>query len=185
MNGAAVFEYASAMQPIFYTGLGVGFDFAIPKEKAAIGGMLSLKYCFGGPTHVHAGPLFIFGDYENSTTFMLGTALDLRFQTASTKYMAVNKKLAANYKEQWMGDKCGAGATLRLGATTIVKRLYFFTDLTLGGYKAKYQSLVPEQVLDPNGQPMLDANGDVMLRYPTTSPTHLYFNVSLNVGYRF
>lgn len=185
VNGAAVFEYASAMQPIFYTGLGVGFDFAVPKEKAAVGGTVSLKYCFGGPTHVHAGPLFIFGDYENSTTFMLGTALDLRFQTATPKYMGVNKKLAANYKEQWLGDKCGAGATLRLGATTIVKKLYFFTDLTLGGYKAKYQSLVAEQVLDPNGQPMLDADGNVVMRYPTTSPTHLYFNVSFNVGYRF
>jgi hypothetical protein len=66
-----------------------------------------------------------------------------------------------------MGDKCGAGATLRLGATTIVKNLYFFTDLTLGGYKAKYW--------DRNTQPIIEI---------TPSP-YLYFNVSLNVGYRF
>lgn len=185
VNGAVDFEYASAMKPIFYTGVGVGFDFAIPKEKVAAGGMLSLKYCFGGPTHLTAGPLFIFGDYENNTTFMLGAGLDLRFQTASPKYMKVNEKLAANYKQEWTGDKCGAGATLRLGATTLVKRLYFFTDLTLGGYKAKYQSLVASPVLDRNGQPMLDADGNVMMIKPTTSPTHLYFNVSFNVGYRF
>ena len=165
------------MQPIFYVGVGAGLDFAVPKEKAAIGGMLSLKYCFGGPTHVHAGPLFIFGDYENNTTFMLGTALDLRFQTASPKYMKVNEHLAANYQEQWLGDKCGAGATLRLGATTIVKKLYFFTDLTLGGYKAKYQSL--------KGISVTGADGNEIITYPTTSPTHLYFNVSFNVGYRF
>ena len=116
---------------------------------------------------------------------MLGAGLDLRFQTASVKYMKVNENLAANYQQQWIGDKCGAGATLRLGATTLVKRLYFFTDLTLGGYKAKYQSLVATPVLDRDGQPMLDADGNVVTRFPTTSPTHLYFNVSFNVGYRF
>lgn len=185
VNGAVVFEYASAMKPIFYTGLGAGFDFAIPKGKNAIGGMLSLKYCFGGPTHVMAGPLFLFGDYENDATFMLGTGLDLRFQTASPNYMRVNKVLARDYRQQWLGDRCGAGATLRLGATTLVKNLYFFTDLTLGGYKAMYRSLEPTLVVDAQGVPVLDADGNPTLFYNETRPTHLYFNVSLNVGYRF
>ena len=185
VNGAVLFEYASAMKPIFYTGLGAGFDFAIPKGKNAVGGMISLKYCFGGPTHVMAGPLFLFGDYENDATFMLGAGLDIRFQTASPNYMRVNKVLAQNYQQKWMGDKCGAGATLRLGATTLVKNLYFFTDLTLGGYKAKYQSLVPTPMLDENQVQMNDAQGNPMFYYSETRPTHLYFNVSFNVGYRF
>lgn len=167
VNGAVDFEYASAMQPIFYTGLGLGFDFAVPRGNKAYGGMISLKYCFGGPTHVNAGPLLLFGDYENNTTFMLGLGLDLRFQTASIEYMKINEKLEQKFNKSWMGDKCGAGATLRLGATTIVKNLYFFTDLTLGGYKAKYW--------DRNTQPIIEI---------TPSP-YLYFNVSLNVGYRF
>ena len=185
VNGAVLFEYASAMKPIFYTGLGAGFDFAVPKGKNAIGGMISLKYCFGGPTHVMAGPLFLFGDYENDPTFMLGTGLDIRFQTASPNYMRVNKVLAENYQQRWLGDKCGAGATLRLGATTLVKNLYFFTDLTLGGYKAHYQSLNPTIVVDDQGIPVLDAEGNPTIFYKETRPTHLYFNVSFNVGYRF
>ena len=186
VNGAVDFEYASAMKSIFYVGLGAGFDFAVPKGKNAVGGMLSLKYCFGGPTHVIAGPLFLFGDYENNATFMLGTGLDLRFQTAThSPTKRVNKILAQNYQQQWLGDKCGAGATLRLGATTLVKKLYFFTDLTLGGYKAQYQSLNPTMVVDEQGQPVLDADGRPTYFYKETRPTHLYFNVSFNVGYRF
>ncbi len=185
VNVALPFEYASAMKPIFYTGLGVGFDFAIPKEKAAVGGLLSFKYCFGGPTHLTAGPLFLFGDYENNTTFMLGAGLDLRFATASPNYMKVNQKLDENYKQRWDGDRCGAGATLRLGATTLVKNLYFFTDLTLGGYKGKYVSTVPTAILNPDGTPVLDANGSPRYEYKENFPTHLYFNVSFNVGYRF
>ena len=185
VNVAADFEYASAMKPIFYLGVGAGFDFAIPKDKVAAGAMTSLKYCFGGPTHLTVGPLFLFGDYENNASFMLGAGLDLRFQTASPNYMRVNKVLAENYQQHWNGDKCGAGATLRLGATTLVKKLYFFTDLTLGGYKAMYQSLVPTPVLDENQVQMVDAQGNPMFYYSETRPTHLYFNVSFNVGYRF
>ncbi len=185
VNVALPFEYASAMKPIFYTGLGAGFDFAIPKGKNAIGGMISLKYCFGGPTHVMAGPLMLFGDYENDATFMLGAGLDLRFQTASPNYMRVNKVLAQNYQQRWLGDNCGAGATLRLGATTLVKNLYFFTDLSLGGYRAKYQSLNPTMIVDDQGVPVLDDEGNPRFFYNETRPTHLYFNVSFNVGYRF
>lgn len=185
VNGAVDFEYASAMKPIFYVGVGAGFDFAIPKDKVAVGAMTSLKYCFGGPTHLTVGPLFLFGDYENNASFMLGAGLDLRFQTASPNYMRVNKVLAESYQQHWNGDKCGAGATLRLGATTLVKRLYFFTDLSLGGYKAMYQSLVPTPMLDENQVQMIDAQGNPMFYYSETRPTHLYFNVSFNVGYRF
>lgn len=184
VNGCADFEIASATSRIFYLGLGVGFDFAIPKEKAAIGGMASLKYCFGGPTNFDLGPLFVFGDYENNTSFMLGAAIDLRFATAKVGYARVNEKLERDFKCNWLNDKTGAGATLRLGVSTLVKRLYFYTDLTLGGYRAEYVSTVPEFVLDADGhQVMHDGRPEVY--YDQFTKRHLYFNFALGVGYRF
>lgn len=179
VNGCLDFEIASATTNIFYLGVGVGFDFAVPKERAAIGGMLSLKYCFAGPTNLDLGPLFIFGDYKNTTSFMLGAALDLRFPTAKITYARVNENLKKNDKKEWLGDICGAGGTLRLGVTTSMKNLYFYTDLTLGGYRANYQSIEPIfRDGFEDGRPVVDY-------YPTQTVSHLYFNFALGVGYRF
>lgn len=186
VNGGLDFEFASAMQPIFYFGLGAGFDFAIPRERFAIGGMVSLKYPFGGPFHVDLGPLMLFGDYENNPAFMLGAGLDLRFGTANVKYMRVNEHLEEKYEQRWTDDKFGLGATLRLGATTTHHNLYFFTDISLGGYRADYQGLKPSFVYDGEGNQMLDPQtGRPITQYKTSRESHLYFNISLNVGYRF
>ena len=182
VNGCLDFEYASATNSIFYVGLGAGFDFAIPKEKAAIGGMLSLKYCFAGPTNFDLGPLFIFGDYENNTAFMLGAAINLRFATASINYFNINRDLFEKYGCDWVNDKFGVGATLRLGATTLVKRLYFYTDLTLGRYKATYGRM--DMVYGPDGNLVME-NGRPLTEYKTWKEPHLFFNFALGVGYRF
>lgn len=184
VNGCADFEIASALKRIFYLGLGAGFDFAIPKDNAAIGGMISLKYCFGGPMNLDLGPLFIFGDYENNTAFMLGAAIDMRFPTAGPGYARVNEHLMDNYDCEWLGDRFAVGGTLRLGATTLVKRLYFYTDLTLGSYKAEYGRTLP--LLDEEtGHQIIDANGRPATYYSTNKEKHLFFNFALGVGYRF
>ncbi len=164
VNGAADFEVASAKKPISYVGLGVGFDFAVPYNKSSFGGMTTLKYCFGGPTHFSFGPMLLYGDYVNRHAFMLAAGLDLRFATAGVNYLSVNKKLRDWYNMQWTKDNMGAGAVLRLGVTTQLHQLYFFTDITVGGYSAMYNNI---------GEPS------------TYKLSHVYFNLSLNVGYRF
>ncbi len=182
VNGCLDFESASAMKSIFYLGLGVGFDFAVPTEKAAIGGMLSLKYCFAGPTNFDLGPLFIFGDYENKLAFMLGAGLDFRFATSSINYFRVKETIYEQSTTDWVKDRFGFGGTVRLGVTTQVKKLYFYTDLTLGRYKATYGKY--EQILDADGNPVI-TNGRPDLEYKTFDNPYLYFNFALGVGYRF
>ena len=205
VNAGLDFEIASQKATLTYVGLCTGFDFAIPtkkKENLAVGGMLSLKWPFlvRGPFHLGVGPLMLVGDYENRVAFMLGTGLDLRFHNVVER----PKKFA------WTSDnKMGAGGTLRLGFTTIKQKLYFFTDLTLGGFHAFYKEpyacpdgpLYDESGNAVFGQDLIDRWGhDETFYYeplggnrPRTvveqffrDDTHpLYFNFSFNVGYRF
>ena len=208
INAGLDFEIASQAQTLTYGGLCTGFDFAIPTKKndnIAVGGMISLKWPFlvHGPFHLGAGPLMLVGDYENRAAFMLGAGLDLRFHNTVER----PKKFT------WTSDnKMGAGGTLRLGFTTIKKRLYFFTDLTLGGFHAFYKDplAVPTNADEFPYYDAFDArmtNQDLQNRWgqgesfytgPSTDPnrteieqfyrydTHpLYFNFSINVGYRF
>lgn len=142
--------------PKFFIGPSIGLEFAFPKEKYAIGGLVSLDYCILGPTRLDLGPLFLFGDYINSNSFMLGAALDLRFPTSKRG-------------PKWDGyiyekDSFGAGAMLRLGMTH-KSRLYFYLDFAVGGRKAWYHP--------SNAQ--LNSEG----------VSQAYINFSLNVGYRF
>lgn len=205
VNAGLDFEIASQKATLTYVGLCTGFDFAIPtkkKENLAVGGMLSLKWPFlvRGPFHLGVGPLMLVGDYENRVAFMLGTGLDLRFHNVVER----PKKFA------WTSDnKMGAGGTLRLGFTTIKQKLYFFTDLTLGGFHAFYKEpyacpdgpLYDESGNAVFGQDLIDRWGhDETFYYeplggnrPRTvveqffrDDTHpLYFNFSFNIGYRF
>lgn len=191
VNGALDFETASELSSRFFLGLGVGFDFAIPKnDKTAIGGMLSFKYDFGGPTHFGFGPLFIFKDYEVDPAFMLGLGLDLRCPT--DKYGGFKKNRPEYQYTHFMHSNFGAGATLRLGFTTLFKKLYFFTDLSLGGFRNTYMSdiqtiqLTDEPVLNVDGVQMTNDLGEPLFwSHPESREKHLYFNFSLNVGYRF
>ena len=205
VNAGLDFEIASQKATLTYVGLCTGFDFAIPtkkKENIAMGGMLSLKWPFlvRGPFHLGVGPLMLVGDYENRVAFMLGAGLDLRFHNVVER----PKKFA------WTSDnKMGAGGTLRLGFTTIKQKLYFFTDLTLGGFHAFYKEpyacpdgpLYDESGNAVFGQDLIDRWGhDETFYYeplggnrPRTvveqffrDDTHpLYFNFSFNIGYRF
>ena len=207
VNAGLDFEIASQQKTLTYVGLCTGFDFAIPtknNDNIAVGGMISLKWPFlvGGPFHIGAGPMMLVGDYENRSAFMLGGAVDLRFPNT------VERPKKFTWKSE---NKMGAGGTLRLGFTTISHKLYFFTDLTLGGFHAYYKD--PLSV--PNNAdevPYYDAlgnrlsNQDLINRwgqnetfYSTPSPDDnsvieqfyryhtypLYFNFSFSVGYRF
>lgn len=171
--------------PHFYPfGLGIGFDFALPVKQAAIGGMFNLKYDFLGPTHFAFGPLFVLGDYESKYGFMLGAGMDMRFSTAKRGGMYPNAKAAYNNSVEpqlqvadWLEDSFGAAFKLRLGLTTQVKRLYFFTDLSFGSFKATYNCLNPTIETDDQGE--------VHHFYSTTRVKRPSFNFSLNVGYRF
>jgi len=193
VNGGVGFEVSSAIDRFFQPGLGVGFDFAIPKgPKTAVGGMFTLKYNIAGPVHLDLGPLFIFKDYETDPAFMLGLALDLRF--ANSVRDGVRPKRTTSEGVAWMGNKCGAGATLRLGFTTLTHNLYFFADMSLGGYKAIYKYNIetinktdyPIYTIedDPTSPQRVDGEGNP-LYYKQEAPKHPYFNFSLNVGYRF
>ncbi len=163
-------------------GLGVGFDFAIPKENVAYGGMLSLKYDFGGPTNLSLGALFLFGDYENSTSFMLGVGLDFRLATTSVNYGQIRENILTSNDRYWDKDRGGAGGIVRLGVTTQAKRLYFYTDLTLGGYKAEYGRY--DTLLDEEGNVQV-VDGRPQREYKTEAESHMYFNFAFGVGYRF
>ena len=210
INAGLDFEIASQAQTLTYGGLCTGFDFAIPTKKndnVAVGGMISLKWPFlvHGPFHLGVGPLMLVGDYENRAAFMLGAGLDLRFHNT----------VARPKKFTWTSDnKMGAGGTLRLGFTTTKKRLYFFTDLTLGGFHAYYKD--PLEVPAGGAYDIWDTylphdelqnrwgQGETFYNGPSLNPdgtpntnrteieqfyrydTHpLYFNFSINIGYRF
>lgn len=203
VNAGLDFEIASQTKTLTYGGLCAGFDFAFPtkkKDNVAVGGMLSLKWPFfvHGPFHIGLGPLMLVGDYENKVAFMLGGAVDLRFHNTVER----PKKFT------WTADnKMGAGGTLRLGLTTIKHKLYFFTDLTLGGFHAYYKDplVAPAGVYDVNdnyvqGQelqnrwghdetfytgPSTDENRAVIEQFYRYDTHPLYFNFSFNVGYRF
>lgn len=204
VNAGLDFEIASQPKTLTHVGLCTGFDFAVPskkKENIAVGGMISLKWPFfgHGPFHIGAGPLMLVGDYENRVAFMLGTGLDLRFHNTVER----PKKFT------WTADnKMGAGGTLRLGFTTTAKRLYFFTDLTLGGFHAFYKDplAVPAGIYydafdNPvSGQdlsarwgqgesfftgPSTDENRTELEQFYRWDSHPLYFNFSINVGYRF
>lgn len=191
VNGALDFETASELSSRFFVGLGVGFDFAIPtSKKAAVGGMLTLKYDLGGPTHFDFGPLFILKDYKNAPAFMLGFAMDLRFPT--DKYGGFKNNRPENLYTHFMHSNFGAGATLRLGFTSPFKRVYFFTDLSLGGFRNTY--LTDIQTIQVTEEPVLNVEQIQMTNelgeplywsHPESREKHLYFNISLNVGYRF
>jgi len=180
VNAGVEFEAASRFYPF---GLNVGFDYAAPIKNAAVGGMVNLKYDFTGPTHLAFGPLFVLGDYENKYGFMLGAGLDLRFGTSKNgglRPAALNayNLIPGNVQVgSWVKDCCGAAFKLRLGLTTQVKRLYFFTDMSFGGFKAEYNNLYPTIETGDDGQPRII--------YNTTKLPVKYFNFSLNVGYRF
>ena len=204
VNAGLDFEIASQPKTLTHVGLCTGFDFAVPskkKENIAVGGMISLKWPFfgHGPFHIGAGPLMLVGDYENRVAFMLGTGLDLRFHNTVER----PKKFT------WTADnKMGAGGTLRLGFTTIKQKLYFFTDLTLGGFHAFYKEplAVPAGIYydafdNPVSGQELNARwgqGESFFTGPSTDENRteleqfyrwdshpLYFNFSINVGYRF
>lgn len=156
----------------FYIGLDLGFDFAVPfpqNDKVAMGGYASLKYCIAGPTHLGAGPMLLFGDYENDPAFMLGFGFDFRFPTET--YNRPRKLSRQEYgwtKDYWEHDNFGLGATLRLGVTK--KRFFAFVDFSAGAYK----SFLVIPVVN---------NGVVYQQ--TVSERHPYVNLALNVGYRF
>ncbi len=152
-----------------YFGLGVGFDFAVPLKSAnlAIGGLAALKYDFAGPLHLDLGALMVAGDYIHKCAFMGGLGFDLRFATA-TKGNPYDYMNTTYYWVKGESDKFAFGGLLRLGVTTPMKNLYFFTDLAFGRYKAFYYV---------NENPTPDT--------PTQQVHHPYWNVSLNVGYRF
>ena len=100
------------------------------------------------------------------------------------------------------------GKQLRLGFTTTAKKLYFFTDLTLGGFHAFYKEplAVPAGIYydafdNPVSGQELNARwgqGESFFTGPSTDENRteleqfyrwdshpLYFNFSINVGYRF
>ena len=158
LNAGLDFEVA----PKFFGGPSVGLDFAIPKEKCAIGGLLSVDYCIAGPTRLDVGPLFLFGDYMNAKAFMLGAALDMRFPTTMLNH---GKKLEGYLFDS---DRFGAGVMLRLGLT-LPSHLYFFLDAAFGANKSWY---------NPDAATLQANPTSVWKRYP-------YVNFSLNVGYRF
>ena len=151
-------------------GLGVGFDFAVPLKSAsnvALGGLTALKYDFAGPLHLDLGALLVAGDYVHKCAFMGGLGLDLRFATA-TKGNPYSYENMTYYWVRGESDRFSMGGLLRLGVTTPVKNLYFFTDIVFGRYKAMYYV---------NENPLPDT--------PAQLARHPYWNVSLNVGYRF
>lgn len=160
LNAGLDFEVA----PKFFGGPSIGLDFAIPKNKTAIGGLLSLDYCIAGPTRLDVGPLFLFGDYMNAKAFMLGAALDMRFPTTMSNH---GKKLEGYTYDS---DRFGAGVMLRLGLT-LPNQLYFFLDAAFGANKSWYNPDATTIQENP-------ASTSVWKRYP-------YVNFSLNVGYRF
>ena len=199
LNVGLDFEIASMRRSFTYVGLCTGFDFAVPlktNDNVAVGGMLSLKWPFfvRGPFHLGAGPLFLVGDYENKASFMLGTGVDLRFRN----------KVERPKKFDWTAqNRIGAGGTLRLGFTTIKHKLYFFTDLTLGGFGTQYTDIkdipnvpiydengaeIPLDVLKPrwgHNEHFYSESGTEIEQFMYENAHHLYFNFSLNVGYRF
>lgn len=181
VNAGVDFECTPRFYPF---GLGIGFDFALPVNNAAIGGMFNLKYDILGPTHFAFGPLFLLGNYENNYGFMLGAGLDMRFATELDRFLGSNRARDAynsdNVPSQLTNcieDRFGAAFKLRLGITTQVKRLYFFTDLSFGRFKATYNCQTPSAVPSDNGQ--------TYMIYTTEKLPLSYFNFSLNVGYRF
>ena len=157
VNAGVGMEFTSAYYPF---GIGVGVDFAVPNGKYAFGGFVAAKYDILGPTHMDLGALCLFGDYMDKKAFILGAGLDLRFATET-----YNRP-----KDLWIKneDLTGAGALLRLGLTIPSPSLYFFVDFGMGGYKAAYWGDVPVQPY-----------------WGLTYDTKFYFNLSLNVGYRF
>ncbi|MCR4965014.1 MAG: VWA domain-containing protein [Bacteroidales bacterium] len=165
VNAGLNFEFAHRT----YFGLGAGFDFAVPlkNKNIALGGLAALKYDFAGPLHLDLGALIVAGEYTHKYAFMGGLGLDLRFPTATRG----NNYIYNDQTYYWVrgeSEHLGAGALLRLGLTTPLKNLYFFTDIIFGRYKATYyvnENPVPET--------------------PQQSPSHGYWNISLNVGYRF
>ncbi|MBO7490992.1 MAG: VWA domain-containing protein [Bacteroidales bacterium] len=158
-------------------GLGLGFDFAVPIKttNVAIGGLAALKYDFAGPLHLNLGALIVAGDYVHKCAFMGGLGFDLRFATATKGNNYIfdpdnNTATDNNQEFYWIRrntDKTTVGGLLRLGVTTPMKNLYFFTDIALGRYKATYY---------PNASEPVE---------PYQMTYHTYWNVSLNVGYRF
>lgn len=164
INAGLDFEVAAK----FFAGPSIGFDFAIPKSKYAIGGLISADYCLRGPVRIDFGPQFIFGDYWNAKAFILGAGLDLRCNTAK-RAKKVDGYEFFNTDGQ-RGDSFGAGAMLRLGLS-IPKNLYFFADFAIGGHHSNYY---------PNETTLGNNPSAENLNVHRT-----YFNFSLNVGYRF
>lgn len=151
-------EFTSTWYPF---GLGVGFEFAVPVQKLAVGGLLALKYDLLGPTHIDLGGMAVFGDYVNKKAFILGAGLDLRCPT----------EIKNRPKDIWVGkgnDAFGAGFLLRLGLTIPNPSLYFFADFGMGGYKPAYWM----RNVETNQMEIVHLS-------------KFYMNVSLNVGYRF
>ncbi len=165
INGGIDFEFSHRSS----FGLGIGFDFAKPlrNSNVALGGLAALKYDFAGPLHLDLGVLLVTGDYVHKYAFMGGLGLDFRFATA-TRGNGYQYQGLDYYWIRGESDKTTLGGVLRLGLTTPVKNLYFFTDIAFGRYKAVYY-----------------VNEDPLPDTPTQIVRHPYWNVSLNVGYRF
>lgn len=166
VDGCLDMEFTST----FYIGLGAGFDFAVPfprNDKVAMGGFATLKYDFAGPTHLGAGPMLIFGDYEHRNAFILGAGIDFRCATETYNRPSKEYRRDPEYlftKEDWSDDYFGAGAILRIGMTESAHRVFAFVDVSVGRYKAFYNPIN---------------------LFGTMTSHHMYVNVSLNVGYRF
>lgn len=171
VHGGVGFELAPNFYPV---GIGTGIEFAVPTNRCAIGGLAALKYDFLGPLHMDLGALAIFGDYNTKKAFMGGIGLDFRFGTAiKNNCHRLEHSMYEGRGETWewidKSDKMGAGIVLRLGVT-MPKHLYFFADMSIGGYKNFY-NVWPNYGEEVNSRQELRKN--------------TYFNFSLNVGYRF